>query len=116
MNKEKTKFLNECIDLPYTKEPPILRSIYVIPTDFKHDSGYKIMYIIGQDLEKNKYILDKGCDVIDFESFWSKIKIEELHIDITPGGIIHIWNNRQNMKCTSRVSSCEFEMVGNSNE
>lgn len=111
MNKGKKEFLNNCKYLKFTEEPPILKSIYIIPTQYKHDSGFKIMYIVGEDLYGEKYILDTGCDVVNFGNFIGKNMINDLNIDINQNGIIHIWSYKQKIKCGFRVSSCTFEMI-----
>lgn len=43
MNKDKKELLGKCIDLPFEKQAPILGGIYIVPTNKKHESGYKIM-------------------------------------------------------------------------
>lgn len=115
MNEGKKELLDKCIKLNYIDEVPILGGIYVIPTNFKHDSGYKIMYIVGHTpFKKNEckyYLIDTYCDVIDFESYFSKKDIKNLHIDIDTNGILHIWSRSQNMKNIYKLSNCSFEMV-----
>lgn len=120
MNKDKKEFLDKCIKLKFTDEVPILGGIYVIPTNLKHESGYKIMYIIGHTpFEKNEegkyYLIDECCDVIDFISWYGGAKIENLHIDITTSGIIHIWSTTQNLINLVNLSNCSFEAI-NKNE
>lgn len=122
MNKEKQELLDKCIKLKSVlEEPPILGGIYIIPTKYKHESGYKIMYIVGhtpfrRNEETQYYLLDTCCDVVDFDGFIKNTPIHDLHLDITPSGIIHIWSNYQNMKSGFRVSSCTFEMVDKTKE
>lgn len=116
MNKEKQELLDKCKKTSISGDVPILGGIYIIPTKFKHDSGYKIMYIVGHTPFRRKeeteyYLLDTCCDVVDFDNFLNSMLINDLHLDMTTGGIIHIWSNRQNMKSIFRVSSCSFEMV-----
>ena len=116
MNKEKRELLDKCITLPSClDEPPILGGIYIIPTRRKHESGFKIMYVVGHTPriygeEEKYYLLDTICDVVDFDSYIGGVLIHDLHLDITPGGIIHVWSNYQNMKSWFRVSNCTFEM------
>ena len=116
MNKEKQELLDKCIKLEIIEEPPILGGIYIVPTRKIHESGYKIMYVVGhtpfKTTEETKYyLLDTICDVVDFGSFIYENSINDLHLDIQSSGIIHIWSNHQNMKCGFRLSSCTFEMV-----
>ncbi len=118
MNKEKLELLEKCIKIKSDQEIPILGGIYIIPTKYKHDSGYKIMHIIGhtRDYEECKfYLLDTCCDVIDFGQFVNENIIRDLHLDIKPSGIIHIWSNRQDMRNIFRCSNCSFEMLDRGN-
>lgn len=121
MNKEKQELLDKCLKLEQFDEIPILGGIYVVPTRYKHDSGYKIMYIIGYtsyktNEEQKYYLIDTCCDVIDFVDWFNGESIKDLHIDITPGGIIHIWGNYQNMVNRFNLSSCMFEMIDKQKE
>lgn len=117
MNKEKQALLNKCVKLPFNEKMPIFGGIYIIPTQYKHDSGYKIMYIVGHtpwEFKKTPtyYLIDTCCDVVDFGQILNlSPTIEDLHIDITTGGVIHVWSNSQNMKAIFKCSSCSFEMV-----
>lgn len=74
----------------------------------KHDSGYKIMYIIGHS-RKNKeyYLLDTMCDVVNFGGLDKYIK--NLNVDILDNGIMHFWSNYQGMIVPHRCSSCFIE-------
>lgn len=115
MNKGKQELLDKCIKLQFDEPVPKLGGIYIIPTQYIHDSGYKIMYIIGhepyqQGKKEKLYLLDTGCDVVDFEHFMKNKLINDLHIDINKSGIIHIWSNSQNMKNIFKLSNCTFEM------
>lgn len=118
MNKEKKALLEKCIDMRMgaLSELPI-GGLYIIPTQYKHDSGYKIMYVVGHSPrglyeEEKLYLLSMGSDVVSFESWVSDIPIKDLNMDISPGGIIHIWSFTQNMKCRFNCSNCQFEMMG----
>ena len=120
MNKGKQELLDKAIDVRYEdlKNVPDLCGIYIIPQRKLHDSGYKMMYVIGHDqwnkLTKswNYYLLGTFSDVVDFESFYSKIPFNDLHLDIDRDGIIHIWSKTNLFKCTHMVSTCMFESVG----
>ena len=110
MNKFQKELLDKCIKTEVTEELPLLDHIYILPTTRKHDSGYKIMYIVGANSKEDKhYLLDTYCDVLDIGEFMSLAK--DIHIDIHDNGIIHIWSNYQLFRSVFRVSSCTFEMV-----
>lgn len=119
MNKEKQELLDKCIEWTHDMCETLLGGIYIIPTRRKHDSGYKLMYIVGHtpyepDKETQFYLLDTYCDVVDFGDYVfmkAKVPVNDLHLDISPGGVIHIWSNAQNMKVGYTGSSCTFSMV-----
>ena len=78
MNKFQKELLEKCKKVKIFDEVPDLDDIYILPTNRKHDSGYKILYIIGQDREKNEYfLLDTYCDVVYFRK-WNYTVLEQL--------------------------------------
>lgn len=99
------------------RQVPILSGIFIIQQRKLHDSGYRMMYVIGHTdfdyLKKdyNYYLLGTYSDVVDFDSFFTKVYMDELHLDISKKGIIHIWSNRNRFRCTHMVSNCTFEVV-----
>jgi len=110
MNKFQKEFLEKCKKVELLEDVPLLDTIYILPTNRKHDSGYKIMYIVGYtEAGKAFYLLDTYCDVVDFGEYGSNIK--DLHIDIEENGIIRYWSRYQQFRSVFRVSSCTFEMV-----
>ena len=114
MNKFQKQFLEKCINTKIDDELPLFDGIYILPTNRKHDSGYKIMYIIGLDRTHDKYyLLDTYCDVVNFGDFVKNLK--ELNIDILDNGIIHCWSNYQFIQSNFRVSSCTFDFVDRKN-
>lgn len=111
MNKWQKKILEMCKHIKRGEEIPLLDGIYILPTTRKHDSGYKIMYIVGYT-EEEYYLLDQICDVVDFEKYLTHDKsINDLHLDIHDNGVIHLWSNHQKMKSIFRVSCCTFDFV-----
>lgn len=112
MNKFQKELLEKCKHIGIDEEVPLLDGIYILPTTRKHDSGYKIMYIVGYTRNNEYYLLDQICDVVDFEkNFMSSKPINDLHLDIHDNGVIHLWSNHQKMKSIFRVSSCTFDLV-----
>ncbi len=110
MNKFQKEMLEKCKEVKISEELPLLDDIYILPTNRKHDSGYKIMYIVGLCREKGiYYLLDNYCDVVDLGDFGTLI--QDLHIDILDNGIIHYWSNSQQFKSIHRMSSCTFEII-----
>lgn len=110
MNKFQKELIEKCKEVSHFEDTPLFDDIYVLPTTRKHDSGYKILYVIGQTRKDDTYyLLDTYCDVVDFGEFNSMIK--DLHIDVLNNGIIHYWSNYQQFKSIFRVSNCTFEMI-----
>ena len=110
MNKFQKEFLEKCIEVKISDETPLFDDVYILPTNRKHDSGYKIMNVVGLDRKENKYyLLDTYCDVVNFGEFESSVK--DLNVDILENGIIHYWSNYKKFRSCFRVSSCTFEMI-----
>jgi hypothetical protein len=112
--EELLKEAKEIIRYEEIRNIPLLSGIYIIQQRKLHDSGYRLMYVIGHTKNFEYYLLDTCSDVVDFESYWSKIPLEDLHIDINKNGIIHVWSNTNLIKCRHAVSSCFFDVVGGS--
>ncbi len=124
MNKASKELLDKAIYLGYTKELPSFKGIYIIQQRKLHDSGYRMMYVIGQTEYDKKikdfhyYLVGTYSDVIDFQPMFNKLlnrnyDMCDLHLDIDKNGIIHIWtNSNKKLKCVCPfVSSCGFEIV-----
>ena len=110
MTKYQKELLVKCDGVNITQELPLFDDIYILPTEKKHDSGFKIMYVVGKVRENEQYyLLDTYCDVINLGFLIKTIK--EVNIDIEHHGIIHLWSNYQLFKSGYRVSSCTFEFV-----
>ena len=87
-----------------------LSGICIIQQRKLHDSGYRMMYVIGHNKDFDKfYLLATYSDVVIFSGLYSGKGIEDLHLDINAHGIIHIWSNRKTFKCEwIDVSTCEL--------
>lgn len=77
----------------YKKE---FSSIYVITTNRKHDSGYKILDVIGQEKGTDDlYFISDSCDVIHFyDNLRTQTKdiIYPLRIDSLSNGVTHYFS------------------------
>lgn len=110
MNKFQKELLDKCKKVKNSDKLPLLDDIYILPTTKKHDSGYKIMYIVGLERKTNTYyLLDTYCDVVNFG--YLKRYLRELNVDILDNGIIHFWSNYQKIESEFRCSSCTFDFV-----
>ena len=47
MNKSAKELLDKCIKLEMDKKLPLFKGIYIIQQRKLHDSGYRMMYVIG---------------------------------------------------------------------
>lgn len=124
-NKEATEMLNKAIKLTRKDKVPSFKGVYIIPERKLHESGYRLMNIIGHtgydEREKGfKYYLISICsDVIDFEPMFERLMSKnyamcDLHLDISKGGIIHIWTKSDKRICLKYgidLSSCSFEIL-----
>lgn len=114
MNKFQKELLEKCIIVGISDETPLFDDIYILPTTKKHDSGYKIMYIVGHEVKEDKYyLLDTYCDVVNFGDLLKSLR--ELNIDILDNGIIHCWSNYQLIQSNFRISNCTFDFVDRKN-
>ena len=124
-NKQAQKLLNKAVELKYGDEIPLFKGIYIIQERKLHDSGYRLMNVIGhteydKELKDFKYYLISSCsDVIDFEPIFDKLLARnydmcDLHLDINKNGLIHIWTNSdKKLSCTYglHLSNCSLEIV-----
>lgn len=115
-NKEAQKLLDKAIKLDYGDEIPLFEGIYIIQERRLHDSGYRLMNVIGhteydKELKDYKYyLISCYSDVIDFKSIYDMCY---LYLDIDRNGLIHIWTD-SNKKLSIRrlnTSCCYIEIV-----
>lgn len=110
MNKKQRELLDKCKQIRHFEQVAPLDDIFILPTRRNHDSGYKIMYVVGYNREENKhYLLDVYCDVINLGYFTQQLR--DVNIDIPEDGIIHFWSNKSKFINQHRVSSCTFDAV-----
>lgn len=124
MNKAAQKLLDKCIELNRGDKKPLFKGIYIIQQRKLHDSGFRLMYVIGHteyDKEINDfhyYLISVCSDVIDIQPTFKKLlnndyDMCDLHLDINKNGLIHIWTN-SNKKLNAdylNISSCTLEVV-----
>lgn len=128
MNKGQKEFLEKANKTKFGEELPLFKGIFIIPQIQLHDSGYRMMYVIGHtDYDEKKkdfdyYLLATYSDVIDFTPLFNKyikgnFDMCDLHLDINKSGIIHIWtHSTKKLMCTcSHISNCSFEVVDKEN-
>lgn len=122
---KKEEMLKKAIKIHYDDTNiPLFKGIFIIQERKLHDSGYRLMNVIGHTeyyhkLNDFKYYLISECsDVVDFTPIFEKLLAKQydmcdLHLDISSNGVIHIWtNSNRYLKMTyPNVSSCSFEIV-----
>jgi hypothetical protein len=126
----KEELLAKAIKLGMNDQSPLLKGIYIIQERILHDSGYRIMNVIGHteydpELKDYKYYLLSECsDVINFNPLFEDYinhnfsNMRNLNMDINKHGIIHIWTEFDScLRCHwLNVSSCMLEFVGEKNK
>ena len=69
-----------------------LKTIRIIPRRKLHDSGYKMMYVIGLNEDYIPYMISSRADSIDFTDYHTKQSFHGLQMDIDNEGIISLWS------------------------
>ena len=124
MNKSSKELLDKCIKLKIYDKFPLFKGIYIIQQRKLHDSGYRMMYVIGHtEYDKDKkscdyYLIGTYSDVVDFQPIFDKYlknnyDMCDIHLDIDTNGLIHIWTNSEKhfrIECPF-VSSCTLEII-----
>lgn len=111
--------LNKAIKLKYNDAIPLFTGIYIIQERKLHDSGYRLMNVIGHTGDFKYYLISCCSDVIDFEPIFNKLLARnydmcDLHLDINKNGIIHIWTNSdKKLQCRYglNLSNCTLEII-----
>ena len=83
MNKKQQELLDKCIEVEW-RETPSFDRIHIIQQRKLHDSGYRMMYVIGYDNDLKQYfLLNDYSDVIDI----NVNNCRDLRMDINRDGI-----------------------------
>ena len=81
MNKQQKALIEKCIRVNMWDEVPLLDEICILPTNDVHDSGYKIMYVIGSTYEDLKSTTTLSNSVGYYGLYKLSIKDDELKIE-----------------------------------
>lgn len=122
VGKKQQELIDKSIDLGLHGDYPLFKGIYIVQRRELHDSGYRMMYVIGHTEydEKEKdfkyYLLATSSDVISLEPLFRRFmqyEMCDLHLDIDRDGLIHIWtNSTKRFRCIfSHISTCQLEIV-----
>lgn len=110
----------ELLALPYAdfrEEIPLLDDLYIIPTMRLHDSGYRIIEVIGgkrdKDFEGYEYLkrIGLGTDVIDYGSFMKDNPRIKMDVPSDCNCIRIFADYGYKIKVGFRLSSFTFEQV-----
>lgn len=109
--KENMK-IQQLRNLPFRKwdEVKTYKSIVVIPSGKKHESGWALMYIIGLDSERKPIEIAAACDDI----CWiipSKTDFNFRNDMFYPSGAIHFWGRWHSFKVGASLSSTTVSLV-----
>ena len=108
-----TDYKKELLNLEYENgDIPLLDYIYIIPTRKKHDSGYNIFTIVGEnDKLQYKKIIDDYCDVIDIDHIINDKRCVCMDMEEYP--IIRLFTGYSQFKFRVKfnLSSFVFEVV-----
>ena len=86
------------------------KSIIVISSGKKHDSGWALMYIIGLDGERKPIEIAAACDDICWKI--PKATNYDFRNDMYyPSGVIHFWSNGHSFKVGCSLSSTDVFLI-----
>lgn len=106
--------------IKYNEDIPLLDELYVVVSNNKHDSGYKMYKIYGIAYGNNREItyakcLSEWADVIHivptFLIEWSNYYAPILSIDSIETNLFHIFVRNAKIKVKYNLSDFEFEIV-----
>jgi len=75
-----------------------LKTIRIIPRRKLHDSGYKMMYVIGLDYNYKPYMISSCSDSIDFTNYYTKQPFHGIQMDVDNEGVISLWSLSNSFK------------------
>ena len=116
----KKKELEKLELITYNEDIPLLDELYVIVSNKKHDSGYKMYKIYGFAYGNNREITYAKClseisDVIHIDPTflieWSNYYAPVLSIDSIETNLFHIFVRNAKIKVKYNLSDFEFEIV-----
>ena len=111
--------LNKLEKIAFLEEIPLLDELYVVVSNKKHDSGYKMykIYGIADSDGKTTYAkcLSEWSDVIHiaptFLNNWSNYYAPVLSIDSIETNLFHIFVRNAKIKVKYNLSDFEFEII-----
>jgi hypothetical protein len=104
--------LSELKKLPVRdwKERKTYKSLVVIPSGKKHDSGWALMYVIGLDGKKNPIEIAAVCDDICWK-IPSATDYNFRNDMFYPSGAIHFWSNEHSFVVAESLSTTDVFLI-----
>lgn len=97
-----------------------LKIIRIIPRRKLHESGYKMMYVIGLDYNYKPYMISSRTDSIDFTNYHTKQPFHGIQMDIDNEGVISLWSINNSFRTMDyECSTIMFDVLqkeGNKND
>lgn len=84
--------------------------IYLVPTKDIHDSGYRLIAVVGERGKKPVEIA-AFCDVISWEDDSGIVRTDNLRMDMQTNNIVHVWSSHGRMEVGIAVSSLEIKWI-----
>jgi len=92
-------------------EDKFYKSLLVISSGKKHDSGWALMYIIGKD-DSGKLEIAAACDDINWEFPIKSEPWEGIRNDMYyPSGVLQFWSNKFKFDVGLSCSSTDVKIV-----
>lgn len=106
--------LKELRSLPFRKwdESKLYKSIIVIPSGKKHDSGWALMYIIGLNEKQTPIEIAACCDDICWKMPTS-LEYDFRNDMFYPSGAIHFWSYKYRFEVGVSLSSTDISLIKN---
>lgn len=89
-------------------------SLIVVPTNEKHDSGFRLMAIVGCINAIPKEIAAYCDDMIIFSTKLQK-PYDSIHCDMILSNCIRFWSNIYNFKVGASLSSTDINLIRKEN-
>ena len=104
--------LKELRSLPFRNwnETKLYKSIIVIPSGKKHESGWALMYIIGVNEEQIPFEIAAYCDDICWK-MPTPIEYEFRNDMFYPSGAMHFWSRKYYFEVGSSLSSTGISLI-----
>lgn len=85
-------------------------TLYVVPTEEIHESGYRLMAIVGASNRKGPIEIAAFCDDLCWEA--ANIRAMSVRMDMVPtSNCVHIWGNGVRFRVRRGLSSTSLYVI-----